>query len=216
MGVGQSLKAGRFERKVSLTGMTSVNRTVVLSAVVHLSLLLALVAVVNRAPAVAPYRLPGTARGVHLLTYYSAGAVAPAQGTGPLLPLPKHIVGRRPIPAASAPIPVTVESQSEKGTGAAAVSGFGNGEITMALQKVFPPPHPDLGTIALGHHGEVVLNAVIDDQGKIVHLTLLKGITPSINDTVIATVQSWSYTPATRNGTPVVSEQELHFYYERV
>ncbi len=188
---------------------------VAFSAAVHAALLLTLIVAVDHAHTIVPYRLPGTVKGVHLLTYYSPGAAAPAQSNGPLLPVPKHAASKVPNPNAPSPTPATVASQSEKGIGAAAVSGLGNGEITIALQQVFPPPHPDLSTIAAGHHGEVVLNAVIDEQGRITQLTLLRGITPAINDTVIATVQNWTYKPATRNGTPVQSEQELHFYYER-
>ncbi len=188
---------------------------VLLSVAGHALPLFVLLLAAGHAPVIMPYRLPGTAHGVHLLTYYSPGAAAPAQSHGPLLPIPKHNLSKVPTTATSAPAPATVAFQSEKGTGNSAVSGLGNGEITIALQKVFPPPHPDLTTIAPGHHGEVILNAVIDEQGKVTQLTLLKGITPTINDTVIATVQGWTYQPATRNGAPVSSEQELHFYYER-
>jgi protein TonB len=33
--------------------------------------------------------------------------------------------------------------------------------------------------------------------------------------TVIATIQNWVFQPATSNGQPIVSEQELLFHYER-
>jgi protein TonB len=36
-----------------------------------------------------------------------------------------------------------------------------------------------------------------------------------VEQQVIATVQTWTFTPATRNGTPIASEQELLFHYER-
>jgi protein TonB len=36
-----------------------------------------------------------------------------------------------------------------------------------------------------------------------------------VDETVIAAVRQWEYTPAKKNGVPVVSEQELHFHYER-
>ena len=195
--------------------MGKLKNYIILSAAVHAAAFSTLLVELRHAPAVAPYRLPGTVKGIHLLTYYSPGAAASAQSNGPLVSIPKHNPSKFPSPSAPSSTPAIVASQSEQGTGAAAVSGLGNGEITMALQRVFPPPHPDLSPIAPGHHGEVVLNAVIDEQGKIRQLTLLKGITSAIDETVIATVQNWIYQPATRNGMPVPSEQELHFYYER-
>ncbi len=60
----------------------------------------------------------------------------------------------------------------------------------------------------------MILNAVIDER-EYSELTLLKGLGSPVDEYVIATVQQWKYTPAKKNGVPVVSEQELHFHYER-
>jgi protein TonB len=79
----------------------------------------------------------------------------------------------------------------------------------------FPYPHPDLSALAHGTRGDVILDAVIDEHGRITGLTLLKGLDPSVDQAVIATVRQWLFTPATRDGVPVVSEQEFHFHYER-
>jgi protein TonB len=61
----------------------------------------------------------------------------------------------------------------------------------------------------------VILDAVIDEHGKISDLKLMHGLGQPIDDVVIATVRQWSFAPATRNGVPIPSEQELHFHYER-
>jgi protein TonB len=45
--------------------------------------------------------------------------------------------------------------------------------------------------------------------------TLGAGLDPSVDQAVIATVRQWLFTPATKDGVPVVSEQEFHFHYER-
>ena len=60
-----------------------------------------------------------------------------------------------------------------------------------------------------GTAGDVILDAVIDERGHILQLTVVKGLTPAMNQQVIATVQQWTYTPAMRGGTPVASGQEL-------
>jgi protein TonB len=109
----------------------------------------------------------------------------------------------------------TQQAQTEVGVGTSARSGLGEGDITIALQTYFPYPKPDLSGLPHGTKGDVVLDAVIDEHGKIAQLTLLKGLGSPIDESVIATVQSWSYTPAMKNGVPVTSEQELHFHYER-
>ena len=60
-----------------------------------------------------------------------------------------------------------------------------------------------------------MLDAVIDEHGRVTQLTLLKGLAPAIDQAVIATVRQWLFTPATKDGVPVASEQEFHFHYER-
>jgi hypothetical protein len=54
-----------------------------------------------------------------------------------------------------------------------------------------------------------------DGHGKIAELTLMQGLGPAIDDAVIALVNQWYFVPATKNGVPVPSVQELHFHYER-
>ena len=95
------------------------------------------------------------------------------------------------------------------------VSGLGEGEISLALEKYFPYPRPDLSALPHGTRGDVILDAVVGADGKIAELTLVQGLGPAIDNVVIATVKEWSYTPATRHGVPVASKQELHFHYER-
>jgi protein TonB len=61
----------------------------------------------------------------------------------------------------------------------------------------------------------VVLDALIDAQGKVAKLSVTRSLGANVDQQVIATVQTWTFTPATRNGTPIASEQELLFHYER-
>ncbi|HEY4010865.1 MAG TPA: energy transducer TonB, partial [Acidobacteriaceae bacterium] len=89
------------------------------------------------------------------------------------------------------------------------------GNISIALVQFHPRPQPDLSTLTPGASGDVVLDALIDAQGHIAHLSIAKSLGPSVDQQVIATVQTWTFTPATRNGAPIASEQELLFHYER-
>lgn len=104
---------------------------------------------------------------------------------------------------------------SDPGIGNSSESGLGEGDIHIALQQHFPYPQPDLSVLARGTKGDVVLDAIIDEHGRIAQLTVLKGLAPSIDQAVIATVKQWLFTPATKDGVPVASEQEFRFHYER-
>lgn len=187
-----------------------------ISIAAHLLLLLVVAGVFHRAPKIAPYKLPGTSQGVQLLTSYAPGS--PKRATSEIAAkVPDKVKLTSPAHAAAAP-PKPAEAQApsvDSGSGSTAQSGLGEGQISIAFVKFFPHPTPDLSALPHGTKGDVILNAVIDAQGKITDLTLVKGLGPPVDDEVIAAVRQWTYNPATKNGTPVPSEQELHFHYER-
>lgn len=186
----------------------------VLSIAVHATLLLALAVWIHRTPRIAPFKLPGTARGLTLLTYYSPGSRKPSATDSPVRSIHATNAKTESRKAADKPAP-SQPSPSDAGTGSTAESGLGEGDIRIALLQRFPYPHPDLSALAHGTKGDVILDAVIDEQGKITQLTLVRGLDPSVDQAVIATVRQWVFTPATKDGVPVPSEQELHFHYER-
>ena len=187
-----------------------------LSIAAHACLLLCLVGGIHMSPKVAPMRLPGTALGVTPLTYYSPGSFRPLKSDSQLKSRKKTTPTPIAHPVQEAPELIRPQNeQAETGTNTAEKSGLGEGDITIALQTVFKYPKPDLSSLPRGTKGDVILNAVIDEHGKISELTLLKGLGSPVDDMVIAAVRQWEYTPAKKNGVPVTSEQELHFHYER-
>jgi protein TonB len=188
---------------------------VFVSACAHIVFLAGVFGLLHGRAKLVPQRLPGTNQGTHLLTYYSPGSVHAASAvTAPDKPLPPAQVSllRTPVPPKPA---VATTPSAEKGSGSAEQSGLGDGDLNIALQVYFPHPTPNLSSLPRGTKGDVILNAVIDEHGKIAELTLVQGMGAPIDNAVMATVRDWSYTPATRNGKPVVSEQELFFHYER-
>jgi protein TonB len=187
-----------------------------LSVAAHSCVLFLLVGGFGHSVKMAPYRLPGTASGVSLLTYYSPGSLRKAESKAPVKSPDKSKPAPTLRPAQAAPLhDLARASHAEAGVGSSAQSGLGEGDITIALQSYFPYPTPDLTKLPRGTKGDVILNAVIDEKGNISELTLVRGLGSPVDETVIATVQQWHYTPAMRKGVPVVSEQELHFHYER-
>jgi len=101
----------------------------------------------------------------------------------------------------------------QTGEGISGHSAWGKGEITIAYNKYFPYPTPDLSTMRAGTEGDVILTALIDEKGTVSQLTLLTGINPAINLSVIQTVRQWTFTPATKDGLPISSRQEIHFHF---
>ncbi len=160
--------------------------------------------------------LPGTARGTHQLLTFSMGGAPPhresvleAKVAPAKPPVPRPHLSPKPTPT------VSVADKSSPGTGTSGESALGDGNISIALVKFHPRPVPDLSALPSGTSGDVVLDATIDAQGKIAGLKVAKGFGGAIDQTVIATVQQWTFSPATKDGIPVASEQEILFHYER-
>lgn len=166
-------------------------------------------------PRLAPKHMPGTAQGTVLMFNFqqlgappgSTTAKAREQAKGPALPAP----AKSPLDKAKQ----LTQAATNEAPGNAADGAEGDGNISIALVQFHPRPAPDLSTLAPGTSGDVVLDALIDDQGHITKLSVTKSLGPNVDQQVIATVQTWTFSPATRNGTPIASEQELLFHYER-
>ncbi len=166
-------------------------------------------------PLLAPKHMPGTAQGTVLMFNYqllgappgSTSAKAHEQAKGPALPAPAKSLTDKAKQLTQAP--------TNEAPGNAADGSEGDGNISIALVQFHPRPTPDLSTLAPGTSGDVVLDALIDAQGKIANLSVTRSLGADVDQQVMATVRTWTFTPATRNGTPIASEQELLFHYER-
>lgn len=189
------------------------------SVTVHLLVLTALIH--HSKPWIAPIRLPGTEHGSNLILAYLPGRAPASSPTATPKAAPQLAESKSPLPippkaktnpTASPNANSPVSAQPDSATGADAL---GSGNIDIALASFFPTPKPDLSTLPHGTKGDVILDIVIDATGKISDLKITSGLGHGIDEAVIATVQQWTFHPATRNGEPVASEQELHFHYEK-
>src|SRR6201996_5401834 len=168
-----------------------------------------------RGAVVAPKHMPGTAQGTVLMFNYqllgappgSTTAKAREQAKGPAMP--------KPAKSLTDKAKQLTQAATNEAPGNAADGSEGDGNISIALVQFHPRPTPDLSTLAPGASGDVVLDALIDAQGHVQRLSVTKSLGPNVDQQVMATVQTWTFTPATRNGTPIASEQELLFHYER-
>jgi periplasmic protein TonB len=165
--------------------------------------------------------LPGTKNGTNLTLTYLPGR-APTQTTAPnpkappkqaesTSPLSVTVPKQKNSPAS----PNNISPASSQPDSTAGADSRGSGNINIALLSYFPTPKPDLSALPPGTKGDVILDIVIDTNGKISDLKMTSGLGHGIDEAVIATVQQWTFHPATRDGQPIASEQELHFHYEK-
>jgi protein TonB len=196
--------------------MQSQRRLMIASAVLNVAALAILLHV--RRIHVEPTRLPGTANGTRISLTYSPGG-APAQSAmaavkpvaAKLTQAVKSIRDTHThVAAATTTLPPSPNPSAAQGGDAR-----GSGNVTVALAQFFPNPKPDLTVLPHGTRGDVIVDVTIDEQGKIVESQVAQSMGSTIDQTVLATIQTWTFKPATKDGVPVPSQQELLFHYER-
>ena len=91
----------------------------------------------------------------------------------------------------------------------------GNGSDAEDARPAFPTysPRPPVTDRSLLPHSEVkiVVDVDLDALGQVVRETLVKGMGTKLDQIVLDTVKTWRFQPATVNGKPVPSEDELIF-----
>jgi protein TonB len=193
-------------------------RTMAVSVAAHLLVLAALL--LDQRLWVSPATYPGDAHGHRIvLTFQPGFAPAPAAlaaKTEKAIP-PPPIRSSAKVQAAPAPAISrnSIAPAAPTPTSSTGSDALGSGNVTVALVVLHPPPDPDLSQLPHGTRGDVIVDVVIDDKGHIVKSTMEQGVGHGVDETVLATIQQWTFQPATRNGVPVASEQELLFHYER-
>lgn len=196
--------------------MQSQRRLIVVSAVLHVAALATILHA--RRIVVEPTRLPGTEHGSHISLTYSPGG-APAQSAmAAVKPVPAKLTqavkslrdAHAHVAAATTTAPPSPNPSAAQGGDAR-----GSGNVTVALAMFFPNPKPDLTILPHGTRGDVIIDVTIDAQGRIVESQVAQSMGSTIDETVLATIQTWTFKPATKDGIPVPSQQELLFHYER-
>jgi periplasmic protein TonB len=165
------------------------------------------------------FTLPGTPSGTHLeLAYLPGRAPAPAvpahtrpkvkASSTPLSPVAPPPALPHLTVTEAAPSPAAVTPDSTSGS-----DSWGSGSIQIALTTYSPSPAPDLSALPHGVQGDVVVDVTIDPSGKVADLAVLHTLGYGIESSVIGTLKTWVFRPATKDGTPIASVQELHFHF---
>jgi periplasmic protein TonB len=215
------------------TRRTSVN-SALLSVAAH-AVVAALVVVSLRMHPVQVFSLPGTDLGTRVELSYMPGRapvpaphpqrkVKPKAVSGPpitpsptvaktstdsdhLPPLP-HLTVTEAAPSPNVSSPASATPDSSSGS-----DSYGSGSIQIALTTYSPSPVPDLSALPHGVQGDVVVDVTIDPTGKVADLAVLHTLGYGIESSVIGTLKTWTFRPATKDGSPIASVQELHFHF---
>ncbi len=192
-------------------------RSTSLSVAGHV-LVLGAIAVVMRQHPVRVYTLPGTSSGTHVeLAYLPGKAPAPVVHATPKVKRQPSLAPLAPMPhltvTESTPSPSYSSTPAKAPDSAAGTDSWGSGDVQIALTTYSPSPAPDLSALPHGVQGDVVVDVTIDPSGKVSELAVLHTLGYGIESSVIGTLKTWTFRPATKDGTPIASVQELHFHY---
>jgi TonB family protein len=136
-----------------------------------------------------------------------------AKLTAPVMATQKPIEDQTPRKEVQSPDRTTQADSARAGTAYGSVSEgeISGAEVRPALPLVFPdPPRSD---IPPGVQGDVIVEVTIDAAGQVVETRLLKSLGFGIDEKVIAVLQRRRYRPATRDGMPIPSKQDVHFHF---
>jgi TonB family protein len=86
-------------------------------------------------------------------------------------------------------------------------------EVRPALPVV--SPDPVAGQDVAGLAGDVIVEITIDEVGNVVDMRLLQSINPALDQRVMAVLQKWHFSPATRDGVPIPSKQDVYYHFPR-
>lgn len=86
-------------------------------------------------------------------------------------------------------------------------------EIRPALPVV--SPDPVFGSDLAGIEGDVIVEVTIDEQGTIVQKVVLHSLGPAVDDRVLAALEKWHFAPASKNGVPIPSKQDVYYHFPR-
>ncbi len=114
-----------------------------------------------------------------------------------------------PNPAPAAGRPVSAPDS------AAAGSGADQQDADPAFPVFSPRPAVADRSLLPDSNEQVIVDVKVSAEGDVLEATLVKGIGNALDALVLETVKTWRFHPATVNGTPVATEAELIFPFNR-
>jgi protein TonB len=90
----------------------------------------------------------------------------------------------------------------------------GGEEVRPALPAVTSEPRVNAEDLLGIAEGNVVIEITIDEAGAIVSKAVVKSMGPAIDGKVLAALESWRFHPATRDGVPIPSKQDVVYHFK--
>jgi len=112
------------------------------------------------------------------------------------------------------------ETARENNTGSAAGSSYGSlaqGQLSGAEVRPALPVRgsdPQVYPGELREEADVIVEITIDEAGNIIDKKVLRSINPAIDERVLVALDSWHFHPATRDGVPIPSKQDVHYHFK--
>ncbi len=111
--------------------------------------------------------------------------------------------------AAAAPAPTAGSPYGSLSDGAS-----GGEEVRPALPAVTSEPRVNPEDLVGISEGNVVVEITIDESGAIVSKAVMRSMGPAIDAKVLAALESWRFHPATRDGVPIPSKQDVVYHFK--
>lgn len=86
-------------------------------------------------------------------------------------------------------------------------------EVKLALPEVAPLPGIARSELPNDFEGDIVVEITIAKDGKVVRTKVLQTIGNGLENKVVATLMNWRFKPASFDGVPVASLQDISFHY---
>jgi TonB family protein len=93
-------------------------------------------------------------------------------------------------------------------------SGSLGHEVRPALPVLSTEPVVSPADLVGGIEGSVVVEITIDEKGNIVDKVVLHGLRPAIDAKVLAALETWHFSPATRDGVAIPSKQDVYYHFK--
>jgi len=87
-------------------------------------------------------------------------------------------------------------------------------EIRPALPVATSEPLVGLGDLQGITEGNVVVEITIDESGNIVAKSVVQSMGAVLDGRVLAALESWHFRPATRDGVPIPSKQDVVYHFK--
>ncbi|MGC2195678.1 MAG: energy transducer TonB [Terriglobales bacterium] len=111
--------------------------------------------------------------------------------------------------AASAPAPTAGSSYGSLSDGAA--SGE---DVRPALPAMTSEPRVSPDDLRGIGEGNVVVEITIDESGAIVQKSVMQSMGPALDARVLEALENWRFHPATRDGVPIPSKQDVVYHFK--